>query len=214
MAETYDYDNDLRPICTDLKSESSIDDFLKSHNECKFPPDKNFSFVLEKFKQQEIVEPAKVVPDTKINTEVTTKAIVAVPSKPVDVAPQQKHLDIAAALPVITGAIAGAISSSAGPMLTNLVKKQLKKLLKNKNKAIEEKEEEKATDCKTHNLQCNTRSTKFATQIVSLETKISALEAKNSDQSGISSSSSSDIEELVERIETLEKKLKRKGKSI
>lgn len=138
---------------------------------------------------------------------IVTQATVAVVPNPI--IKQTPPATLADALPVITGAVAGAVSSVGMPALTNFAKSFLKdklKLKKSDSKPEEEKEE--PTDCKTHQIKA---SAKFA----SLSSRLTALEGKSNTSSGASNLSSltDDLEELVERVEKLEKLSKsKKGK--
>lgn len=123
-----------------------------------------------------------------------TVAIVSVPAVPVQppAPPVQGGME---SLPMLMGAIAGAVSSVGTPALMNLVKSLLKNQMKGKK--AEEKNDE-VTDCKTHQISTNA---KFA----SLSSRMSALESKGS---GIDLPNPDDIEELVDRVEKLEKAAK------
>jgi hypothetical protein len=124
----------------------------------------------------------------------STVATVSVPSKPVSVPP--KPQGGVESLPILMGAIAGAVSSAGMPALNNLAKKLLKDMLKGKSKAGEEKQE--VTDCKTHQIQSNARMT-------ALSSRVTVLESQSKPELQLPSD---DMEELVDRIEKLEKQLK------
>jgi len=88
------------------------------------------------------------------------------------------------------------VSSAAGPMASNLIKGLFKKLLKGNKSSLKEDKKEQPTDCKTSQMNAFAR---FKT----LEAKIAALE--NKDSAGSLSANGNSLEELVERIENLEK---------
>lgn len=140
-------------------------------------------------------------------TATKTQAIVEAPAKLI--IKETPPTTLADALPVITGAVAGAVSSVGMPALTNFAKSLLKNKLKLKsNDSKPEEEKEEPTDCKTHQIKA---SAKFA----SLSARLTALENKVGTENGSTnlSSMSDDLEELVERLEKLEKLAKnKKGK--
>jgi len=130
---------------------------------------------------------------------------VQVPSKPLEAPQKPPVADLGASLPLITGAVAGAVSSAGTPVLMNLaksfIKGKLKLKLKGSNSGGDTKPEEEAdepTDCKTHQLKA---SAKFA----SIAARLSALEGKGG---GLSLGETNPLEDLEERIEKLEKSLK------
>ena len=148
----------------------------------------------------------KIHKEVKENPTTNTVAVVEVPSKPLDIPPPPKKADLIASAPMLMGAAAGMVSSMAGPMVTSFLKGQASKLLKGKKGIKEDKAEDKALDCKTHNLQCNTRSMQYSANIQALEARVGNLESKGSDLSF----GANNIEELLERIQKLEKKAKKK----
>lgn len=126
-------------------------------------------------------------------------AVVSVPSKPIQIPPKPSQGGIES-LPVLMGAIAGALSSVGTPALIDFVKGLLKNSLKGKSKGEEKNE---VTDCKTHQIQSNARMTALSSRVSALESSTSKPAAKFS---------SDDIEELEERLEKLEKSLKKNKK--
>lgn len=148
---------------------------------------------------------AGAIEDAGVVTQ--TQAVVVVPSKPV--VKETPPATMADALPVITGAVAGAVSSVGMPALTNFAKSLLKNKLKLNNKDSKpEEEKEEPTDCKTHQI-------KAASKFASLSARISALESNlgSGDNKTNLSSLNDDFEELQEKVEKLEKALKsKKGK--
>ena len=131
---------------------------------------------------------------------INTISVVEVPTKPLDIPPPPKKAYVFSASPVLIGAFLGMIGGMVGPMITNFLKSQAKKISKKQKKT-----EDKSLDCKTHNAQCNNRSTQFSANIQTLETRIGNIESKTSSDFPFGSNS---IEDLVERIEKLEKKAK------
>jgi hypothetical protein len=123
-------------------------------------------------------------------------ATVGVPAQPADVPKPQQKMDTLTSLPLLTGAIAGAITSAVGPMAANFLKTLLKNLIKSNKSNPKEEKKEQPTDCKTSQLNAFARFKK-------LETKISALEKK--EQSADINADRNNLEELIERIEKLEK---------
>jgi hypothetical protein len=137
---------------------------------------------------------------------VNTQAAVLIESKPV--VKEIPPATLADALPVVTGAIAGAISSVGMPALTNFAKSLLNNKLKLNKKDSKSEEKEEPTDCKTHQI-------KAASKFASLSARITALENSlgSGDKAANISSISDDFEELQEKVEKLEKALKnKKGK--
>jgi hypothetical protein len=128
-----------------------------------------------------------------------TVATVSVPSAPV-VPPQHPPQGGMEALPMLMGAIAGAVSSAGTPALMNLAKSLLKKQMKGKK--AEEKNDE-VTDCKTHQISTNAKFASISARVSALESGGPKLDLPSSD----------DIEELIERIEKLEKTRKTKKKT-
>jgi hypothetical protein len=128
-----------------------------------------------------------------------TVATVSVPSVPV-ASPSHPPQGGVEALPMLMGAIAGAVSSAGTPALTNLAKSLLKKQMKGKK--AEEKNNE-VTDCKTHQISTNAKFASISSRVSALESGGSKLDLPSSD----------DLEELVERVEKLEKAAKVKKKT-
>ena len=177
--------------------------------DCKFDFDsnKNLQIVLKLPKAKEI-KAAPAVDTTTILDTPTTVATVSVPSPILDIPKPPPKADGVMNMTVMTGAIAGAIGSSAGPMLSNFLKSKLKSLLKSKNSVKEEPKEEEATDCKTHNVQCNTRSARFSATLNSLETKLADIQTKIGGEDSMEFGNIN-LEELEERISKLEKRVKK-----
>ena len=144
--------------------------------------------------------------------ESATVASVIVPTKEVHI-PPKPPVGLLESAPMALAAVSGIVGSAAGLFVNNLIKGQLKKLIRPKKAGEAKQEEEKAVDCKTHNLQCNTRSSQFSADIYSLKSRVSSLEAENRKEDGVSFSSGSSLEELIERIEKLEKLNKKRSKT-
>ena len=134
-----------------------------------------------------------------------TVATVQIPSRPLDIPKPPQKMDTLASLPMLTGAIAGAVSSAVGPMAANFIKGLLKNLLKSNKSNSKEEKKEQPTDCKTSQLNAFAR-------FRMLEAKISALESK--DNAGGFSVGGNSLEELIERIENLEKGRKKPKEKI
>jgi hypothetical protein len=140
----------------------------------------------------------------EVKTEQLT-ATVEVPTRPIDVPKPPQKADGLASLPILTGAIAGAVSSAAGPVAGKFLKTLFNKLFKNNKFNAKEDKKEQPTDCKTS--QMNTFA-RFRT----LEAKVSALEGKEG--SGNIKVGSNSLEEIIERLENLEKGRKKSKEKI
>jgi hypothetical protein len=151
-------------------------------------------------------EAAKETPDAGV--EQKTVATVQQPKADPVVPKPQPAPDHSAAITATVGALAGAVSSAGMPALTNLVKSFIKGKLKLKGKSGDESrpedEKDQPTDCKTHQLKA---SAKFA----SISARIAALENKGG-ESKLFNTEGNPLDDLEERIQKLEKKLKTKGK--
>lgn len=202
-----------KPFC----NISSADGLIKfadlqaggDYADCQFDLSKNVNLHIDI--PQPVVK--EVTTDsTTVVESTTTVSSVSVPAIDI-VVPPKPPVTLFESAPVTIAAIAGVAGSAAGTFLSNLIKGKLKKLLRPK-KAGEAKQEEesKELDCKTHNLQCNTRSSQFSADIYSLKSRVSQLETENSDKDGVSLTGGSSLEELVERIEKLEKLNKKRSK--
>lgn len=124
--------------------------------------------------------------------QIQTVASVEAPSLPAVVPPKPPEAD---SLPMIFGAIAGAISSIGTPALMNIAKSLLQNKIK---KGGSESQDEQPTDCKTHQIRSNLRFQGLSSRVTALENKPSVPELPV------------DLEELEERIESLEKIVKSK----
>lgn len=178
--------------------------------DCKFDFDsnKNLQIVLKLPKAKEIKAAPAVDTTTMLDTP-TTVATVSVPSPILDIPKPPPKADGVMNMTVMTGAIAGAIGSSAGPMLSNFLKSKIKSFLKSKSGIKgEEKAEEGALDCKTHNIQCNTRSAQFSATLNTLQGKIAALEGRVPEEDSFQLGDIN-LEDLESRITKLEKKVKK-----
>ena len=91
------------------------------------------------------------------------------------------------------------VNQDVGPMAANFVKTLLKNLLKSNKSNSKEEKKEQPTDCKTSQLNAFAR-------FKMLETKVSALEKK--ERSADMNADRNNLEELIERIENLEKRRK------
>ena len=192
---------DQKPVVT-LKDGTKIK--LEDPSEIAKYSDRQDLESISFFGEDEIVDAG--IPDAGI--EQKTIAVVEQPKADPVVPKPQPVADNSAAITATIGALAGAISSAGMPAVMNLAKSFIKGKLKlNKsgnNKPEEEKEE--PTDCKTHQLKAGA---KFA----SINARLSALESKiKPPESGGLEFDADNYEELVERVEKIEKSLK-KGKN-
>lgn len=217
---SYNWDTDPRPVCIIPDGGFSS---LEQIENCKIP--QNYFGTLISFKSQIVDKHGHILegdsdpkskngcdhretPEWKAehkvkqkkviqSEEIKTKEIIEVPSVPIEKPPEVKKVDGIASMPMLMGAIAGVVSSAAGPFFGNLVKNFLnKKVLKNNSK----QEDNSPTDCKTSQI-------KFITRFGQLETRISKLESEDNSQFSFGSD---EFEDLINRIEKLEKK-KKKG---
>jgi hypothetical protein len=204
---------DLKPKCvidpsTPVKFEDLAEGGKYADCEFDFGASKDIQLVLN----LPVAKETKVAPTIDTTTAVDTTTLVAsvaVPSPLIDIPKPPPKADSMSSMTVMTGAIAGAIGSSAGPMLANFLKSKLKSFLKSKSGIKgEEKAEEGALDCKTHNLQCNTRSSQFSASLNSLKSKVAALEGRVPDEDSLSFGDIN-LEDLEARITKLEKKVKK-----
>jgi hypothetical protein len=233
MDKKYIWAEDPRPVC--VIPDGGFSSLSQIGNDCKIPQD--YSGPLVSFSAKVVDKHGHILDgdndpngkhgcdhketkEWKAEHRVHKKAEVAKELEQqqtiASVATQPAHLDIPKPPPeaeglesmtMITGAVAGVVGSSLGPILTKLLKNYGMKFLKSRFKkpgSERAAEEDKgALDCKTHNMQCNTRSTQFSAKLQMLESRLSE---KDSSSYNISNNS---IEDLIERIEKLEKKAKR-----
>jgi hypothetical protein len=215
MAEKYNWAEDPRPVC--IVPDGGFAS-LKDIGDCKFPQDYvgtliSFSQKINdkngkpldgdndlRAKEQKVKHAHKKIEKKEIKSEQPEFiATVEVPAPPVDVPKPPQKMDTFASLPLLTGAIAGAVSSAVGPMAANFVKTLSKNLLKSNKSNSKEEKKEQPTDCKTSQLNAFAR-------FKMLETKVSALEKK--ERSADMNADRNNLEELIERIENLEKRRK------
>lgn len=135
-----------------------------------------------------------------------TVAVVEQPKADPAVPKPQPAADHATAITATIGALAGAVSSAGTPALMNMAKSFIKSKLKVKGKSGDskpEEEKEQPTDCKTHQIKAGA---KFA----SISARLSALENKVPEKPELLFDVD-EIELLEERVEKLEKLLKKKN---
>ena len=227
MTDKYNWAEDPRPVCVipDVGFSS-----LSQIGDCKIPQDYSgplISFsqeVIDKYghpldgdndphgkngcdhrdtKEWKAEHRHKKIEKKEVKVEQLTATVEVLPH-PVDVPKPPQKADGLASLPILTGAIAGAVSSAAGPMAIKFLKSFLTKLLKNNKFSANEEKKEEPTDCKTSQLNTFAR---FRT----LEAKVAALENKG-DAASVKLDNNS-LEEIIERLENLEKR-RRKSKEI
>jgi len=215
MTEKYNWAEDPRPVCTIPDGGFAS---IKDIGDCKFPQDYvgtliSFSQKINdkngkpldgdndpSAKEQKVKHAHRKIEKKELKPERPEFiATVEAPEQPVDIPKPPQKMDTLASLPLLTGAIAGAVSSAVGPMAANFIKGLLKNLLKSNKSNSKEEKREQPTDCKTSQLNAFAR---FKT----LETKVSALEKK--ERSADMSVDNNKLEELIERIENLEKRRK------
>lgn len=221
MSEKYNWAEDPRPVC--IVPDGGFAS-LKDIGDCKFAQDYTGIFIsfsqkihdkkgrpldgdydpkAKIYDQPKTDRKHKKVEKKEIKEKVASEqqtlvASVQVPSQPVDIPKPQNKADMASSYPLLTAAIIGAVSSAAGPMAANFLKSLFNNLLKS-NKSTTKEQKEQPTDCKTSQIKAFSR---FKT----LEGKVAALENKNNTQGG--NIDNANIDELIERIEKLEKKMK------
>jgi hypothetical protein len=221
MTTKYNWAEDPRPVCVIPDGGFTS---LKDIGDCKFPQDyvgtlisysqkihdKNGNLLdgdnETKVKERKTEHAHKKIEKKEIKLEQPKFiATVEATTQPVDVPKLPQKMDTLASLPLLTGAIAGAITSAVGPMAVNFAKTLLKNLIKSNKSNSKEEKKEQPTDCKTSQLNAFVRFKK-------LEAKISALEKK--EQSADMRVEGNNLEELIERIENLEKGRKNPRRSL
>ncbi len=187
----------------DWKQDKNGEWVLRDKDECDHKDSPEYKAehkkVIKKVAKQEIIQTDTV---TDITTYTDTVAIVEVPK--VEVKPPEKQPSFEAALPVVMGIVGGV----AGPMLTNLIKNFIKnKFKKPGQEQKEEEKQEEPTDCKTHQIKSNAKFLSFSKRLGLLEQKAETTkEGKSSDLDV----DMDQVQDLAERIEKLEKALKKK----
>lgn len=135
------------------------------------------------------------IPDAGVQTldaGIETVATVEVPSVPVQTPPKPPE---GSSLPMLVGALSGALASVGTPAITNFVKSLIQDRLRGKRG---ESKDEQPTDCKTHQIRANLRFNGLSSRLSALESKPSMPELPV------------DLEELEERVEHLERVAKLK----
>lgn len=138
--------------------------------------------------------------DTTTVSDTTTMATIA--SVGVSEAPVKVPEVPMMSAPILMGLLSGVVSSAAMPALMNLLKGRLKK-----GKVKQEEKPENPTDCRTHNLKCTINQRNVKRELANLEERLAELESK--ERSPSLEFSPSKIDDLVERVEKLEKKRKK-----
>lgn len=146
--------------------------------------------------------PSTTLPDTTTVSDTTTMATIA--SVGVPVAPMKVPEVPTMSTPMLMGLLSGAVSSAIMPALMNFLKGKLKF---KKDKIQQEEKQENPTDCRTHNLKCTINQRNVKRELADLEGRLAELESK--ERSPSFEFSPSKMDDLVERVEKLEKKRKK-----
>lgn len=124
--------------------------------------------------------------------DTTTMATIASVGVSAPVAPPPPFMD--AMVVVLVGMASGALTS----VVVNL--------LKSKKKSPKQEEKKESVDCRTHNMKCVVNQKNVKRELENLSARM--LELENESNGGQMEFSPSQLDELAERIEKLEKKLK------